>query len=129
MSPGAIFTYNTTSSNDVQKTGATVFPYAIRDDNFMIVSNRPIHIDAAAWRHTLETYRVERRPVLDLEDPRDRARLEELVGWIGRYGPGTEPAFRHGLETRHSILARTLASRLITDDNMGVEWTLGDEPL
>jgi spermidine synthase len=126
MNPGAIFTYNTTSSNDVQKTAATVFPYAIRDDNFMIVSNRPILIDAAAWRRTLEAYRVEGHPVLDLHDPADRARLEELVSWVGRYGPGTEPAFAHALETRDSILARTSVDRLVTDDNMGVEWTLGD---
>src|SRR6185312_4253372 len=110
MNPGAIFTYNTTSSNDVQKTAATVFPYAIRDDNFMIVSNRPILIDAAAWRRTLEAYRVEGHPVLDLHDPADRARLEELVSWVGRYGPGTEPAFAHALETRDSILARTSVS-------------------
>jgi spermidine synthase len=126
MNPGAIFTYNTTFSNDVQKTGAAAFPYALRDDNFMIVSNRPIRIDAAAWRHTLESYRVEGHPVLDTRDPADRARLEELVHWVGNYGPGTEPAFAHGLETRDSILARTAANRLVTDDNMGVEWTLGD---
>lgn len=126
MNPGAIYTYNTTSSNDVQKTGATVFPYAIRDDNFMIVSNRPIHVDAEAWRHMLQSYRVEGHPVLDLGNPAHRARLEELVRWIGNYGPGTLSAFEHGLETRDSILARTAGNRLITDDNMGVEWTLGD---
>ncbi|HEX6840176.1 MAG TPA: hypothetical protein VF113_01560 [Stellaceae bacterium] len=126
MNPGAIFTYNTTSSNGVQKTGATVFPYAIRDDNCMIVSNRPIRVDAAAWRHALETYRIDGRPVLDLGDPAARARLEELVSWVGKYGPANRPAFSHALETRDSILARTTANRLVTDDNMGVEWTLGD---
>ncbi len=120
MNPGAIMTYNTTSSNDAQKTGATVFRHALRTDNFLVVSDSPLRVDLDAWRGLLQSYRIDGRPVFDLARPRDREKFDSLVLWASRFGPEA------GLETGDSILARTARNRLITDDNMGVEWTLGD---
>ena len=50
LNVGGIALYNTTSSGDVQLTGASVFPYALRLSNFLAVSDSPINFDQALQR-------------------------------------------------------------------------------
>jgi spermidine synthase len=126
MNAGAIFAFNTTSSTNAQHTAAEGFPFAIRADNFMIVSDQPIVIDPTGWRQFLETYHLGGHPIFDLEDPHQRQRIDALVAWGETYGPQEGNSLTPGLETRESILARTVRDRPVTDDNMGTEWTLRD---
>lgn len=111
LAPGGFFFFNTTSSDDVQKTAATVFPYAMRVYNFMAVSDAPLAFDGQRWRRTLES-------ALDTTGE-DRELFDELLGY-----PDTlvGPPVAHGLESRESVLARTHAALLVTDDNMVPEW-------
>lgn len=109
LAPGGIFYFNTTSSDDVQRTAATVFPHAMRVMNFMAVSDAPFAFDRARWRNTLAFMEIDGRPALDLTDARER----ELFESIAQYDD---------LEPREAVLARTQSAKLVTDDNMVPEW-------
>jgi len=81
------------------------------------VSDSPFTLDKDRWRAALSSYRIDGRPVFDLANPLQRARMEEvldmaddvdgLIAWV---------------ESKASLQRRLLHPRLITDDNMGTEW-------
>lgn len=120
LAPGGLFYFNTTSSDDVQKTAATVFPHAMRVYNFMAVSDAPLTFDKTRWERTLAEYRIDGAPAIDRSAEDGRRLFEELVAYADRaHGPPTED----GLESRNDILARTATARVVTDDNMAPEWT------
>ena len=79
LKPGGVEFYNTTDSEEVQLTGATVFPYALRVANFLAVSDSPIVFDRAGLRSTLGSYRIDGQPVFDFSRSSDRAKLEQIA--------------------------------------------------
>jgi len=116
---GALY-YNTTGSGEVQITGATVFPYALRVLNFLAVSDQPLKFDSRALQDALLAYRIDGQPVLNLNRIPDRQKMEELLGWanaIGSPDPRTAP-----IEFGPTLRQRLQGGRIITDDNMGTEW-------
>ena len=118
LNRGGIFFYNTTDSDRVQRTGCLTFPYGARFTNHMVVSQDPLSFDFARWRQTLESYRIDGRPIYD--PARDRAALDRVVSLHV-----SEAAAREGYRMTEScpdILARTAGERAVTDDNMGSEW-------
>jgi hypothetical protein len=118
LNPGGIAYYNTTFSGEALATGATIFPYALRIHSFVAVSDSPITLDKNRWRTALTHYQIDGRPVFDLAKPDQRARLEEVLHLADELDvPGGM------LESRDSILRRFKGARLITDDNMGTEWS------
>lgn len=120
LAPGGIAIYNTTSSPEAQRTGAVAFDHALRFFNNMIVSSDPLVGDEALLRRRLETYRIDGTPIFDLRQEHHRIRFDDVVALLGRF---TTPPDLEGFETRARILDRTRGVRLITDDNMGTEWT------
>jgi spermidine synthase len=118
MNPRGIAYYNTTWSGEALATGATVFPYALRVLNFIAVSDSPLVLDKNRWRTALSGYQIDGHPILNLANSRDRARLEDVL-----HLADTLDAPNGGLESRTSLLHRYKTARLITDDNMGTEWT------
>jgi len=117
MNPGGIAYYNTTWSGEALATGANAFPFALRVLGFIAVSDSPIVLDKDRWRTALTNYRIDGRPVLDLADPHQRARLEEVLSLADQFDNPNG-----GLESRASLLRHWKDARLITDDNMGIEW-------
>jgi spermidine synthase len=119
--PGGILYFNTTSSEDVMKTAATMFPHALRVYNFIAVSDSPLSFDKERWRKTLTTMMLDGKPILDLEMEDERQFFEDLVAYADSVN---EPPRDDGLETRESLLARADATgaRIVTDDNMLPEW-------
>jgi predicted membrane-bound spermidine synthase len=117
MNPGGIAYYNTTWSHDVLATGAAAFPYALRVEGFLAVSDSPFSLDKARWRTALATYRIDGRPVFNLDDPLQRARMESVLQLADR-----STSLNAGIESRTSLLAHLKSARLVTDDNMGTEW-------
>jgi spermidine synthase len=122
MNPGGVAYYNTTSSGEVQLTGSTVFPYALRVSNFLAVSDSPIVFDRERCKSFLVSYRIDDRTVFDLSKADDRARIEQIASLplvdsesLGRW-------LDMSIEDRASLLNRLKGRRLITDDNMGTEW-------
>ena len=117
LNQGGIAYYNTTSSKNVLATGATAFPYALRVLNFLAVSDSPVTLDKNRWRTALTNYRIDGSPILNLSDPPQRVRLEQILHLADELDvPSGE------LESRGNLLHRYQNIRLITDDNMGTEW-------
>lgn len=121
LAPGGILLFNTTSSDDVKKTAATVFPHAMRVYNFMAVSDAPFTFDKERWRRTLLTTVIDGEHVFDATDEESRKALDELVDYADSIH---ESPREDGLESRESVLATTTAAGalVITDDNMLPEW-------
>ena len=119
LAPGGMFYFNTTSSEDVQKTAATTFPYAMRVYNFMAVSDAPLVFDRGRWEKTLGDFAFDGKPAIDRSTEDGKKFFDELVAYADLInGPPTD----EGLESRDKILARTAMARLVTDDNMAPEW-------
>ena len=107
-----ILYFNTTMSTAAQKTGATVFPYALRFQNMLIAGGQPVKIDQARFERLLGSWQIDGQPVLPPNF--QAADLDLLAERTWRGGPTWED--------RASILARTQHTPLITDDNMANEW-------
>jgi predicted membrane-bound spermidine synthase len=119
---GGIFFYNTTDSDRVQRTGCLAFAHGARFLNHMVVAETPIAWDFERWRHTLESYRIDGRPVLDLSRPEDRAVLDRLGSWEAGLALDAGRDETRSIEPCPDILVRTSGKRPVTDDNMGTEW-------
>ncbi len=116
LEAGALFYFNTTESDDVQRTAAMTFPHALRVYNFMAVSQSPVVWDDARWQATLRGTMIDGKPAFDLGTEKGKAAYEESLA-RGRANAATSP-----FESRSSVLARTAAAGLVTDDNMLPEW-------
>jgi hypothetical protein len=121
LKPGGIDYYNTTGSSEALLTGSTVFPYSLRISNFLAVSDSRIAFDKERWHSALTAYRIDGRPVLDLEIEAHRSRLDALLRFADTLGDKDSAALMR-IESGESIRKRFRGARLITDDNMGSEW-------
>lgn len=122
LNRGGVAYYNTTSSGEVQRTGATVFSYALRISNFLAVSDSPIDFDRERCRRVLTTYTIDGRAIFDPSKPAYRTALEHVVALPYSNSEQVGQYIDESLETRSSLLTRLSGERLITDDNMGTEW-------
>ncbi len=109
LSPGGVYYFNTTGSGAALKTAMVEFPYGLRYLSLAAVSDRPIAFNRERFREILGHYRIDGRPVLNLDLAADRARLEKILSSIA-------------VESRQSILSRLASTPLVTDDNMYPEW-------
>jgi spermidine synthase len=123
MNPGGVAYYNTTSSGEVQLTGATVFPNALRVSNFLAVSDSPINFDRERCRQILMSYRIDAQPVFDLSKADDRAMIEQIISLPRSNHEAPGQWLDMTIEDRASLLNRLNGKRIITDDNMGTEWS------
>lgn len=109
LKPGGIIYYNTTYSDDAIKTGASLFPHALRFGPFLAVSETPLQLDEARWRSIVEK-----------QSGAPKERLDEIAKYF--HTVDETGAEHFAIESRESILKRTRRFRLITDDNMASEW-------
>jgi predicted membrane-bound spermidine synthase len=120
LNPGGIYYFNTTESDETMATALTVFPYGMRILNFLAVSDSPITLDRAAWLQNLSTFRIDGRPSFNSATPEGKL----LLAAYGALADTLQAPPRFlGLEGNESLHARLGRLRLITDDNMGREWT------
>ncbi len=120
--PGGVLFYNTTSSPEVLLTGVTVFPYGLRVGNFLALSDTPIVVNSDRLEKKLRDYRIDGKLVFDLENPEASARFHEMIAMTHNFN--TSDDLHHpSMEYADSIRVRCRGSRIITDDNMGTEWT------
>jgi len=120
--PGGVAFYNTTSSPEVLLTGVTVFPYGLRVGNFLAVSDGPIVVNSDRLEKKLRDYRIDGKLVFDLEVPEASARFHEMIAMTHHFNTD-DSLYRPSMEYADSIRSRCRGSRIITDDNMGTEWT------
>jgi spermidine synthase len=110
LRPAGVFFYNLTGSMEAQLTGVTVFPHGVMVGNHLALSNQPIQLDLERWKRVMQEYRVEGVPVFDLSNPEHVKRFNQVAAQLPKE------------EQTEAIRAKNTATRIITDDNMGVEW-------
>lgn len=110
LNPGGLYYYNTTGSARVLKTGAAVFPHALKVGGFLAVSDAPIELDVDGLAEILYRYPWEGRTVLDRSLPADVAAMAAV-----------QRGLRAMIRTRDRFPDLS-ASAPVTDDNMGTEW-------
>ena len=118
LRPGGIAFYNTTDSNEVLATAVSVFPYALRVENSVAVSDSPINFDRNRWRQNLLRYRIDGRPVIDTANQQQMLHLDEVLSIPD------DPSGHQGfsIEENNELRRRLQHQPIITDDNMLLEW-------
>jgi len=122
LNPGGVLYYNTTNSERVQFTGATVYPFALRVANFIAVSDSPISFDRTSWKRILEKYEMDGRQVFDLSRSADRSCIDRWVAMPESEQRSNSGLLEQTIEDRASLLHRFEGQHMITDNNMGTEW-------
>jgi spermidine synthase len=118
LKAGGVLFYNTTGSEEVMATGLAVYPYAFRFLSCLVVSDSPLVFDRVRWRAVLLRYVIDGRHVIDADDPRQIAKLDEVVNI--REDPTGRQSF--SVENDAQLRQRLPGRLIITDDNMGTEW-------
>ena len=118
LTPGGIFFYNTTSSDDAIATALSVYPYALRVVNCVAVSDSPLVVDRERWRAVLLSYTIDSKLVVDASEPKQLQELDKIVAIP------EDPTGRtlNSIETNDQLRLRLRNRLIITDDNMGLEW-------
>jgi spermidine synthase len=119
LRPGGIYYFNTTESDEAIATALSVFPYGMRVINCLAVGDSPIPFDTDSWISILHGYRVEGR---SLFDPANPASQRVLDAYRALGSTLTQPPRFFGVESSESLRNRLGNLRIITDDNMGLEW-------
>ncbi len=120
LNSGGIYYFNTTQSSETMATALKVFPYGMRIINFLAVSDSPVNLDRDKWLQFLPILRVDGVQLFDPHKPDGLLALTAYAAFADTlYFP---PRFS-GLESDVSLRAHLGAERIITDDNMGSEWS------
>ena len=119
LTPGGLYYYNTTGSDDVVATGLSVFRFGLRVINFLAVSDAPIAVEQSRWFAILRRYSIDGKLIFDPSKPASLALLDDYSKLIASR---SQPQTGRGMETSDSMRARIKDPLIITDDNMGWEW-------
>ena len=124
LNQDGILYYNTTWSPRVMATAVAAWPYVLRVEGFLAVSDSPVTLDKERWRAALSSYRIDGKPVIDASDPEQNKALDQVLHLADEVDvPGG------AVESRASLVQRVAGARLVTDDNMGTEWEPNPESL
>jgi len=121
LEPGGAYFYNATSSPEAFRTGLAAFPHGLRVFGFLAVSDRRLEFKPDVFASLLATIRVNGRPLLDPAVPEQRQRIRQLTQYMAQPSLPASPA---ALEDGADLLRRLPDARVITDDNMAVEWSV-----
>lgn len=112
LKPGGIFYYNTTGSSRVVRTGVGQYPHALTVRNYLVLSDAPLVFDAPRARSFVEAARSAGVPLFDPSRSEDRKQVDEIL-----------KSMQAGMTGHAALLERTQRERVMTDDNMGTEWS------
>ena len=122
LNPGGIVMFNATGSAEVHRTAVIAFPDAMRFANLMVGSRDRIEIDVERWEAVMEGYFIKGATVLGDGESAQAALARNKARLSAVDKPGASDDDWDSVETREHILARTQGLRVVTDDNMGLEW-------
>jgi spermidine synthase len=108
LKEGGIIYYNTTGSDDVIFTAASVFKYITTYHNFVAASDRPFTVTIEARLQNLLKFQVNGQAILNGTDATTEAVLKELAA--------------SDLSDRAEQIRRRSDLRVITEDNMLTEY-------
>lgn len=125
LRPGGVYYYNTTESEDVQATGLHEFAYGLRVISFLAVSDSPLVLDKNRWLSDLNRTTIDGKRMFDPAD----SRIQTVLAAYGAFADTVkQPPRLLGLEAGDALAARLGPRHIITDDNMGAEWTDAPKP-
>jgi spermidine synthase len=119
LNAGGTYYFNTTESVEAVATALSVFPYGLRVFNFLAVSDAPLDVATERWLADLRIYQINGHRVFDPANPETKLTLTRYAALAQTVN---QAPLRMGLENSASMRARMGNPRLITDDNMGLEW-------
>jgi spermidine synthase len=120
LNPGGIYYFNSTESDESIATALRVFPYGLRVINLLAVSDSPITVDKDRWLAVLREYKINRKAVFEPSSP---AAEKVLASYMALAATLNAPPTFFGIESSDSLRKRLGRLRIITDDNMGQEWS------
>jgi predicted membrane-bound spermidine synthase len=120
LNSGGIYYFNSTESDESIATALRVFPYGLRVINLLAVSDSPISVDRDRWLAVLREYKIDRKAVFEPSSP---AAEKVLASYMALAGTLNAPPTFFGIESSDSLRKRLGRLRIITDDNMGQEWS------
>jgi spermidine synthase len=123
--PGGIYYYNATESPDVFITGLHEFKYGLRVITFLMVSDDPIVLDKNHWFSVLNQYDIDGKKMFRTDTQRGQLVLAAYNAFADSL---KDPPRVLGIEAGDVLAARLGARHIITDDNMGAEWTPAPKP-
>ena len=122
LNPGGVVMFNATGSSEVQRTAALSFKDSLRFATMAVGSNAPIEIDPDRWETVMQGYTIDGAPVVN-EDDASRDALDRNIARLRAVDEaGLDRGEWDSIERRDLLLGRTEGLRVITDDNMGMEW-------
>jgi spermidine synthase len=123
--PGGIYYYNATESPDVFITGLRQFRYGLRVITFLMVSDSPLVPDKTRWFSVLSRYEIDGKKVFDT----DSSRGQLVLAAYNAFADSIQESPRTlGIESGDRLARRLGLRHIITDDNMGAEWTPAPQP-
>jgi spermidine synthase len=123
--PGGIYYYNATESPDVFVTGLHEYRYGLRVITFLMVSDAPIVLDKAHWFSVLNRYEIDGKKMFNSSTPRGQLVLAAYNAFADSIKDTPRVL---GIESGEVLAERLGARHLITDDDMGAEWTAAPKP-
>jgi spermidine synthase len=125
LNPNGVYLFNATGSVRAQRTGCLSFRYGFRVLNNVIVSDSPFVLDPGRWRRVLANYTIDGNRMFPMDSQAQVESFSHIIAMPSEIDdPAIAPADR-AIERCQSVLQRTAALPLITDDNMGTEWRYG----
>jgi len=103
LEPGGVVYYNTTGSEDIVYTAATIFKHAVRFSSFVAASDRPFSVDPIISKSFASTFLNGDKPVLN-----GTKAIKNILS-------NPLPDIREQILSRYDLIE-------ITDDNMAVEY-------
>ena len=122
---GGIYYYNATESPDVLMTGLHEYKYGLRVISCLALSDSPIVLDKQRWFSVLSHYEIDGRKMFD---PNGAKGPMVLAGYNAFADSVRHPSGFLSMEDGRELAARLGPRHIITDDNMGAEWTKGLVP-
>jgi spermidine synthase len=123
--PGGIYYYNATESAEVFVTGLHEYNHGLRVITCLMVSDSPIVLDKRRWFSVLNQYQIDGKKMFDASTSRGQLVLAAYNAFADSV---KEPPRVLGMESGKVLAQRLGARRLITDDDMGAEWTPAPKP-
>jgi spermidine synthase len=117
---GGIYYYNATESPDVLVTGLHEFSYGVRVISCLAVSDSPIVLDKQRWFSVLSQYQIDEKNMFDPSTEKGRM---VIAGYNAFADTPMHPAGLLSMEDGRILAERLGPRHVITDDNMGAEWT------
>lgn len=120
LKPGGVFFFNTTASADAELTACTAFPNVVRVANFLAVSDAPMQVDKQQLTQMLINFKIDGKSVIPAPTGPD---AQQLLATISKDADRAINHTGHGMfEYGASLCPNVKGARVVTDDNMAVEW-------